>query len=460
MNLKFIFLNFAVIVIFGGCQSDQSFEIKDNNSTEPGNNSAIIGTSPLRIMGHWLGEGKKELIVRESVREFSLLNQNSQILLEFPNQIFDVEESQLYFAECDSISKMVLANKWPWDVLFCDQERYRRVGELINDPNWGETYLVDFSKRPWFINVHKNGLFESSNYKARYGNTIPGPILEGITDIMFVSEEVENKLGIKVKSLDMTSGELLQYAKAVYDYNTSHSDKITFFSTQLVNATSLLFMQLLLSEYGKTKPGSRGEGIRALEKTYKFLEQLSKYKPTEQYIDYTGILYDKAQRILFHDKCLFSLQPTWMYLLWQNSNPEGIKKMRPCEIPSLDAGVSNFYVGMFQVIFVVPKNAQNPEAAERFIQFISSAETADKWIKYSKCPTGLKTTISYTDFGQDLFDIFFQHLQKKYGNNQTEIDLSSYVLNSKSTIDFKVPDVLNGNLTAAQALNNAIRQIR
>jgi ABC-type glycerol-3-phosphate transport system substrate-binding protein len=416
--------------------------------------------SQLRIMGHWFNEGKKESLIRESVREFSYLHQDYDIKLEFPHHIFKgVEESQLYFAEYDTIAKMVKSNIWPWDVLFCDQERYKKVGELVGDPAWGKTYLVDFSEQQWFNDAHKPGLIETMNLKEIYGGIIPGPIFEGITNILFVSEEVEQKLGIKVRELDMTSDDFLQYAQAVAKYNESHSDKITFFSHQLVNAPEYLFSQLALSVYGKTQPGEREKGIEALQKAYSYLEELSKYKALDQYIDNTGMQYDKAQRILYHDKCLFNMQPSWMYLLWNNSNPEGLKKMRPCEIPSMTGGESMFYAGFFQVVFVVPKNAKNREGAEQYIKFLSSSEIAEKWINYSKCPTGLRNNISYTDFGQDKFDIFFRHLNQKFGNRQAEVNLSRYLLKSEKTINFFVPEVMKGEINASEAIRRVLKQI-
>lgn len=412
-------------------------------------------------MGHWYGEGKKEMIVREAVREFSLLNQDYYVQLEFPNHIFTgVEESQLFHSEIDTIVRMIQTNVWPWDVLFCDQERYKKVAEVVGDPNWGQKYLVDFSGHSWFTEAHKDGLLSNMNFKSIYGQIIPGTILEGITNILYVSEKVEQKTGVKVKDLDMTSDDLLQYAKAVAQYNSTHTDKVTFFSIQLRNAAELLFTQLVLSGYGKGEPHQRQKGLEALSEVYKFFEQLSVYKPLEQYIDYSGMQYDKAQRILEHEKCLFTMQPSWMYLLWENSNPEGAKQMRPTEIPSMKDGMSKFYVGFYQVIFVVPKNAQNSEAASKFITHISNSEIADKWINYSKCPTGLKSNITYTDFGQDNFDIFFRHIQKKYGNNQIDVDLGNYLFNSKKRIDFKVEDVLKGTMSANAAMNNVINQLR
>ena len=96
--------------------------------------------------------------------------------------------------------------------------------------------------------------------------------------------------------------------------------------------------------------------------------------------------------------------------------------MQPCEIPSLDNKKANSYSGRYTSVFVVPKNAKNSEAAELFIRFIYSKQIADKWVKYSKCPTGLKNIISYSDFGNDSYAHFSQHITKKYGDILDEDD--------------------------------------
>lgn len=437
---------------------------KEDMRVEPVQKNAFLTTpndkSLLRIMGHWYGEGKKELLVRQAVREFSFLNQDLVIDLQFPHHIFKFnDESELYFIECDSIEQMVRQNKWPFDVLFVDKERYRQVGENLNDREWGRKYLVDFSKEPWFIEAHKAGLFETIPVAADYGGILPGPLIEGITHILFISEEVEKKVGLKVKDIDMTFDDFLSYAKVVDEYNRTHSDKVTFFSRQYNYAIDNLFKQLVTSYYGKTHFSSMQESLAAMEKTYKAFEQLSAYNVLDQHMEYSHLAYDIAQRILFDKQCLFNLQPTWIILFWNKSNPEGLKKMRPCEIPSFAGKVSPYYSGFFQAIFVVPKYANNPEAGKRFIRYITSTETADRWVKYSKCPTGMKNTISYTDFGQDMYEKFFQHLQKKYGNNQVDVRLNELLFNTKKTLNFRYTDVLEGRLSATEAMAQLRRQL-
>ena len=444
-----------------GCSNKNTLEEKSSQA----NNVSISNNpqKPVRIMGHWYGEGKKELLVQEMVREFSMLNQDLSIEMLFPQQFLKYkEESELYFVECDTIEQMVRKNTWPFEVLFCDQERYKKIGQQLNDPDWGEKYLVDFSNEPWFKHAHKDGLIETMNLKARYGNIMPGIVLEGITNILFVSEYVENKLGIKVKDLDMTFDDFIAYAQAVDNYNKTHSDKISFLSQQYQTVNDILFTQLATSIFEGSKYESREKGIAALKKAFEEFEKLSKYNPTKQYMDYSKFTYDEAQRILYDKQCLFTMNPTWMILLWLKSYPEGTKQMRPCEIPSFAGKKSPFYSGFYQVIFVVAKNSKNPEAGRRFMKYMASTEIADKWVNYSSCPTGMRTSISYTDFGQNKYEKFFQHIQKKYGNNQAEVSLPKLFFNSNITsyVSYGLNELLTGKINANEAYQKAMRQIK
>jgi hypothetical protein len=77
---------------------------------------------------------------------------------------------------------------------------------------------------------------------------------------------------------------------------------------------------------------------------------------------------------------------------------------------------------------------------------MASKETAEKWI-------------SYSDFGQEEFDKYFRHLNTKYGNNQIEIDLPMLLFGKKITLDFFINDVLNGTMSAQEALQRVKGQV-
>lgn len=350
----------------------------------------------LKWLGHWYSLGKKEVLLREMAREFSLLHQDIEIELEFPHQMTGLNPTDNpYQQTIDTVVKMIQKNQWPYDIMLCDVYRYNAIGSAINNPDWGKDYLVDFKNEDWFKTSHKEEIISIPRYIEAFGNIATGVYIEGVWNLLYVSSEVESKLGIKIKSYNMNISDLTEYAKAVFDYNKTHSnDTITFISFPRKDKTPF-FYQIVISALQKDSAANLEEAIQAITLTYRSIEKLAPYKPFSNEINYNN------DKVLNHKKALFVFNPSWINLYWIKSNPKGESQMRPCEIPSIDNHIATTYSGRYSSIFVVPKNARNRKEAEMFMKFISSEETADKWVKYSKYPTGLKNKISYSDFGND-----------------------------------------------------------
>jgi ABC-type glycerol-3-phosphate transport system substrate-binding protein len=457
--LRTVPISFAVALFLFSCAKNTT--IDQNLVVEGPKNLQTNQHIKLRWLAQWKDEGNKEFLIHEIARDYSFLHQEVDFEYLFPSEAFKHNDiTEIFAITYDTIAQMARNDEWPFDIMLCDQWLYYYASVELKDPDWGKKYLVDFSQEPWFKDAHKPGILEDGAYSKLYGGIVPGPIIEGVSNVLFVSETVENLLGIKVKRNNMEVNDLLMYAQATDKYNKTHSDKITFFSMQNNDALLKMFNQLVHSEYGQLKFSSNQESFRAMATVYETLEKLSAYNPIEQYTKFPPELsYEAKQRTLKDSEILFNLQPTWIYNLWTNSNPEGAKVMKPCEIPSMDNKTSPTYPGSYQVVFVVPKHGKNVEAAKDFIRFMSTNEVAEKWIKYSKCPTGLKSQISYSDFGQEEFDKYFRHLNTKYGNNQTEIDLSMLLYEEKTTVNFYLDEVLSGSLTAQEALRNVKNQV-
>lgn len=450
-NYLFLIL-LSVLLSTNCCDRDRSYSPKINGKIMQKQTSVTT----INMMGQWYGEGEKELYVKELVRDFSFLNQDIDVNIKFSYQIFNKPPNQDFsWSDCDTIVQMIKQNKWTFDILLVDKYRYFHIGELLHDQNWGQKYLVNFLDEPWFKEVHKNGLFDSTEISKSYGGMVPGPVIEGISNLIFASEYVENLIGLKVKDYGMTFNDFLSYAKAVNNYNSNHNDKITFLSLQNSSSTTTLFNQLAISALGKEKALNKGEGLQALAKVYDELAELSKYEPIRQLPPMTN-----DPRALYFENCLFNIQASWMVLLWDKANAKATAQMRPCELPSFKDKKAPYYPGYSQVIFVVPKYSKNREAAMRLMKYFSSTESADKWIKYAKCPTGLKNSEIYSDFGEDKYSLIYKHLQSKYGNNQREFDISKIFFNSDKPFDFKIDDVLLGKITAEEALRYVKMQLR
>ncbi len=438
-----------IISLFWGCQRNNEHVI-NNLSNTTDNNSKI----KVRWLGQWYGEGKKELLIRQLAREFNLLHQDIEIDLEFPYQMAKIKpDADAFPYTIDTIKKMVVNNQWPYDIMLCDNFIYERVSKDLNYPDWGKKYLVNFINEPWYIKAHKDGFFKTDRYISVFGGIAPGDYIEGLLDALYVSSETENRLGIKIKRQGMNMDDFYSYATSVVEYNKTHEDKITFLWSPHDNDITHFFNQLVMSALGKDAPDSREEAVEALRQGYQSLEKLSHVNPLQIYTD----LHES--RKLYQDKILFIMYPSWISMFWEKSNPNGFKLMHPCELPSITDKHATSYSGFYNCTFVVPVNAKHRKEAEMFMQFIASEKTAGKWIKYSKCPSGLKNRISYNNFGTDEYTTFANYLAQRYNNNLDMVNLPVLLFKTSKNIDLKADQVLNGKVTANEALANVLHQV-
>lgn len=80
-HIPFIIV-FLLIMLFNGCKDDRT----QNMESKP--LSKIEQKTTINFIGHWYKEGKREDLVRNFVREYSLINQEVNINLKFPEEVY------------------------------------------------------------------------------------------------------------------------------------------------------------------------------------------------------------------------------------------------------------------------------------------------------------------------------------------------------------------------------------
>jgi ABC-type glycerol-3-phosphate transport system substrate-binding protein len=447
--MKYIIISTIFIALIVSCNSTEEKYSGDNAKD-------TLKGKEIKWYCQWYGHGLKEKLMYEIAREFSLINQNYNLKIEFSHQInnFPPDEST-WLPNIDTISKMVASNEWPFDIMLCDIYLYNAVSQRVGDPNWAEKYLMDFRNEKWFQDSHKDVIYKTDEYTKQYGGIAPGAYLESFWELLYVSELSEKKLGIKVNRTNMTMDDFISYAKAVYEYNQKNNDKITCLWEQRgEEGYNNILTFWIISWLEKEKADSQQEAFEVLNEIYKKLEEVSKYLPVEQYHK------AKDEWDLKTDKILFTYHSNWVNNMWQKRYPEMYKQMHVCELPTPKDKVAPAYLGNYNPIFVIPKAAKNKEGALKLMKLISSADVAQRWIKCTNSETGLKSQIQYTDFDKSETSIFAHYIESKYKNVLKSYNLSKVLFGENSNINFHASQIWRGEMTADEALNSVKKQVK
>lgn len=394
----------------------------------------------LHWMGHWKGEGLREKLVRDVLDEFTFRNQNIQVQFAFAPDMFPSKTGD---TAAIFIADMIRSGKITWDVIWMDVFMYKRVAALLEDPDWGQKYLVDFLVVPGFTETQKPLIIENSSYRQQTGNILTGPYIEGFFYALWYNTEVADKLGLKICEEEMTVADLLNYARRVNEYNQTAPDPISVFvDFKSSGSFYRLAYNMFLSEETETSPEKTDSAIKQVLETF---ETLGKLFPL-LYNNPNGTWQDAAT-LLMDNKALFVSEPTWRYNTFEKDTPHLLRKMRLAQMPGFRK--QNFYVGGFMPVWAVMKASPNRKAAIRLMQFWSRPEIAEKWIRYTKNPTGIAGNLYDPEYGQD---IFAEYQRKLSLGRELKPDFFALERNDSINLVFKsLYPLLNNELTAAEA---------
>lgn len=413
----------------------------------------------VNCIGHWKDEGKRELLVREVANEFEFLHQDIKVNLKFPEEVY-FKGSAGDATEVGFIVKEITSKQPKWDIIRL-KDYYSKVAVELNDPDWGKKYLVDFSEFPDFVANQQQFLF-SDDYKSQNGGITIGPYNEGFFWALWYNKEVAKKIGLEIKQFGMTADDFISYFKAVYNYNKANNTNIVpYFEENGWITMNIVMTQLFLSCFDNINELKNTDyspdKIKKLESVFKILEELSNYEPT--YKDRSKVVWLQSERLV-KGECLFYIQGSWMYNIWDNSNKKAVEIMVPAEMPSMH-GTSPCYMGGYKACWAVPKNAPHKEAAIKLLKYWATNGIADKWVRYTKCPTGLKGVLVSSTFGLDTYENFEYNLSKKYGISMINPGDNRYILGYKNRdISFSVIDIIEKKKTAAQTIAEIKKQIK
>lgn len=379
----------------------------------------LAHAAQLNWMGHWKGEGKREQLVYEIKKNYEFLHPGTTVNLRFN---VDIEGEGDYFKMkvAHKIVEMIKTGKIEWDLVFCDIAVYRHVADLLGDPLWGQKHLVDFATVPGFLESQKDFIINTPFFKKKEGNMYLGPFIEGYVFCLWYNSQTAEKVGIKVKERGMTVEEFIGYARTLSEYNRQHGTHIPFLYINSLNRIEALFEDIFKSRF--TDPqlvieekydAKKAEAFLA---TLQIFEELSHYQPlvNEGWRTYDWI---QCQKDFLVGNGLFLPGGTYMYNQFHSHSPQIADRGIPVEQPHVKQ--PNGLVGLFTNAFAVMKKSPNRQAAIDLSMMWSTPETAERWVEYTRNPTGIRGNLSNPVFDRkdlDIYGRFLLDLEKQYNS--------------------------------------------
>lgn len=427
------------------------------------NNAVPKKDKLINMQGHWKGEDLRENFVVETIKEFEVRNPHIDVNLQW-NADFPNGRGGALQATIDELK----TGQINWDIIWLEPFYYQEIATALDDPNWAKNYLVDFETVPGFQESQKSFILSDPQFRSHMNGVITGPYIEGFYQPFFYNKELTDMMGIKVKEEGMTFDDLLGYFKAVADYNRKNGTNIPILydSGDYVGGIGYapsvwnIFQSLFRSEFDsldeiKDKNNTPAK-MAAVRKVLGSLEQLSQYQPLIP--GWEDLNWFGTRDYVLNNKAVFTVcGASWMYSHWHGIDGDKTMKMVPVEMPMYQP--VNHYIGGYNPMFAVAKNSPVRDEAVELLMSFSKPNSAEKWVRYAKAPSGVKGNLSQagnTSQGVNQYDTFITYITNKYGGNIFDSKTVDYVLGEKYkdlTLSFTkyLGAVMDGKMTADEA---------
>ena len=380
--------------------------------------SPQVFAKELNWIGHWKNELGREQLVEEVKKEFEFLHPDVRVNLVHD---VDLEAPGDYFKKrvANTIVEMINSGDIKWDVVFLGITVYNYVAEILGDPDWGKKHLVDFSTVPDFFANHKTFIADTPYYREQTGGIYVGPFIEGLITCLWYNKAVAAKVGIDVLEEGMTATDFIGYAKKLSAYNQQNNTTIPLLSFSTYYRIEGLFEFMFKSQLNDPETvieqSYSDEKARAFLDTLKIFEELSRYQPilNEGWRE-LGV-WQWMDEYLKGENSLFAAGGTYWYGHFMGRAPEMMVHNVPIEPPVVN--YPNGLVGQYSNVWAVMKDSPNRKEAIELLQLWSEPKVAQKWISYTKNPTGLRGNLASLEFHSkeaDVYSDFVVKMNRKY----------------------------------------------
>jgi hypothetical protein len=462
----------ALIVLMGS--AIYFFELAPTSKTQRIDPNAIVGNGDqtlIKMMGHWKGEDLREDFVLETIQEFETRNPDVKVDLTWNVDFQGGREGAI-----SEIVKQIKSGTTTWDIIWLEPFYYQEIADALGDQNWAENYLVDFETVPGFIESQKSFIISDPQFRNHMNGVLTGPYIEGFYQPFFYNKILTDQIGLDIKETGMTADDLIGYVKAIAEYNEKNGTSIAAFYEATDQEGGLgygpttwnIFQSLFRSEFPELEDvkitAMTAEKDAALKKTLSTLQELGAYKPFIQ--GYETIKWFETRDYVLENKAVFTTAgASWMYSHWRGLDKQKTMNMVPVEMPVYQH--VDHYIGGYNPMFAVMKNSPARDKAVEFLMEFSKPNTAEKWVRYAKGPSGIKGNLS--DSGDDsesadAYDKFISYITEEYGGNVYDTKTVDYILGRKykdlSPKFYRhLVSVMSGDITASEAYDRIMADV-
>jgi ABC-type glycerol-3-phosphate transport system substrate-binding protein len=435
-----------VVLVLFACNSSET-QILNGRPLQ-----SSINATTVNLVGHWRNEGDREHFVRNIARAYEFENQHIKLNLTFPEETYydttDRTSNEKYLA------RVVREGLNEYDILRINGE-YSEVYHIVGDADWAKKTLVDFSNMEEFRSGTVPELLTDKALQE-WNGMIPGPFVEGQYWAVFSNLKVAEKLGIQIKQFGMTADDFMGYLSAVNQHNKNNPNDyiIPIFESGIWETTLSIAINLFVSELADPQEflnmNYSDNRLKAWYKTLQAVEAMALVQPLHP--EWKTFSWDETtHRMMPEGKCLFYVNGSWMYNIWKGLAPDKIMDIIPCEYPAFKP--HQIYPAAYQVTWGVPKNAINRDEAIKFLLALNKPSIAEKWSRYTKCPTGIKGNLASESLGGDHYEIFSRNVQNKFiANRYRYYESNTWVYgHNHPGVPLYFREVIEGQLSADEA---------
>ena len=405
-------------------------------------------------IANWLARESKKKLVLDAAKEFEFLNQDIKINIKFQEQVCN-NCSNTLVAMQDSIVQIIRSKHYNWDIVTLTQKDYFLVGQTLKDPEWGKKYLVNFEDFDWFRASQKPIVFEVKQYREDLGGIFAGPLIEGRYYSLWYNTNTAKKIGLHIKQIGMTLDDFEGYLKQAYQYNKTANEKISLLYEGTYTVPEF-FNTLILSSLGQidTLHVDIPKSLAALKKALKACEMLATYNPFD-----TTLKLNKKVDAFLEGKVLFGVFVSSNYNAWESIDSTKALNMVPAELPVFEKPGMYFH-GSFQSVWAIFKDAPHRDEAIKFMKYMCSEDIAEKWISTTKNPTAINVRMNVSELSHDAISKFNSEIEKKYGKNMCNYNISRILFGYKSKIILNATKVIQGDISADEYYEQILKQLK